>query len=151
VDAVSQGRDGPTVEPDWVWREDRIARLLATTAAAVLFIGGCKSNQGAFYPQFDHVILLSAPAELIVARLATRTNNPYGKDPDELARVLGYLETVEPLLRRGASLEIDTSAPLARVVATILAPVGACGPKGGPLAPTPPAQRRGTSPLRGSR
>ena len=57
---------------------------------------------------------------LIVERLATRTNNPYGKDPEELAQVLGYVETVEPLLRRGASLEVDTSVPLDQVVETIL-------------------------------
>jgi len=57
---------------------------------------------------------------VIVERLATRTNNPYGKDPDELAQVLWYLQTVEPLLRRGASLEIDTTAPLAQIIDTVL-------------------------------
>lgn len=50
----------------------------------------------------------------------TRTNNPYGKHPDELAEVLGYLETVAPRPRRGATHEIDTRAPLDQVVATIL-------------------------------
>jgi shikimate kinase len=120
---VTVVEDGPArlaAEPDWVWREDRIRRLLATEDADALFVSGCKSNQGKFYAQFDHVVLLSAPAELIVERLATRTNNPYGKHPDELARVLRHLQTVEPLLRRGASLEVDTSAPVAQVVATIL-------------------------------
>lgn len=106
--------------PDWIWRADRIERLLATEDAEVLFVSGCKSNQGRFYARFDHIVLLSAPTHVIVERLATRTNNPYGKHPDELAAVLGYLQSVEPLLRRGASLEIDTSAPLAQVVETIL-------------------------------
>jgi shikimate kinase len=123
VSTVEDGPDGPSEEPDWIWREDRIQRLLATEDVDLLFISGCKSNQGKFYPQFDHVVLLSAPAELIVERLATRTNNPYGKHPDELARVLWHLHTVEPLLRRGASLEVDTSAPIAQVIATILAHV----------------------------
>jgi hypothetical protein len=59
--------------------------------------------------------------ETIVARLATRTTNPYGKDPAELRQVLGYIATVEPLLRRRATLEIDTRAPLDDVVAAILA------------------------------
>ncbi|MGN6674813.1 MAG: hypothetical protein ACTHMA_16055, partial [Thermomicrobiales bacterium] len=96
-----------------------------TEDAGVLFVSGCRSNQGKFYSQFNHVILLSAPAPLIVERLATRTNNPYGKQPDELARVLGYLETIEPLLRRSASLEVDTSVPVAVVVTTIWS---SCGP-----------------------
>jgi shikimate kinase len=107
-------------EPDWVWREDRIERLLSTEDADVLFVSGTVSNQGKFYRQFDHVVLLSAPTPVIVERLATRTNNPYGKDPDELARVLGHIETVEPLLRRRATLEVDTSAPLDQIVETIL-------------------------------
>jgi adenylylsulfate kinase-like enzyme len=46
---------------DWVWREDRIHALLSTDDADVLFLAGCAPNQGAFYPQFDHIILLSAP------------------------------------------------------------------------------------------
>lgn len=119
----------PSGGPDWVWREDRIQRLLSVDDADVLFVSGCKTNQSKFYPQFDHIILLSAPVAVIVARLAARTNNPYGKDPDELAEVLTFVETVEPLLRRSASLEIDTSAPLADVVDGVIAHVhpGAAG------------------------
>jgi dephospho-CoA kinase len=113
---------GSPVEPnrDWVWREDHIQDLLSTEDAEVLFLSGCAQNMGKFFPQFDHVVLLSAPAELIVERLGTRANNPYGKHPDEVARVLGLLETVEPLLRRAAGHEIDTSACLDDVVATLL-------------------------------
>jgi shikimate kinase len=107
-------------QPDLVWREDRINDLLATEDAEMLFVSGTVSNQGKFYRQFDHVVLLSAPTPVIVERLAARTNNPYGKHPDELAQILGYIETVEPLLRRGASVEVDTSAPLDQVVETIL-------------------------------
>jgi shikimate kinase len=105
---------------DWVWRADRVQDLLSTEDADVLFLSGCAPNMGKFLPQFDDVILLSAPAEVVVERLGTRTNNPYGKRPDEVARVLELLETVEPLLRRAAGHEIDTSACLDDVVATVL-------------------------------
>lgn len=117
---VDSDSSGSTSEPDWVWREDRIQRLLSTEDADALFVSGCKSNQGKFYSQFDHIVLLSAPARLIVERLATRTTNPYGKHPDELARVLRHLHTVEPLLRRTAALEVDTSAPVEQVIEIIL-------------------------------
>jgi shikimate kinase len=120
VNTEGDGPEGRDAGRDWVWRADRLQRLLAADDAETLFVGGCASNQGRFYPQFDQIILLSAPAETIAERLATRTNNPYGKHPDELAQVLTYLETVEPLLRRGASLELDTRAPVAQVVAAIL-------------------------------
>jgi dephospho-CoA kinase len=105
---------------DWVWREDRIQALLSADDADVLFLSGCSPNQGKFYPQFDHVVLLTAPAAVLVERLASRATNPYGKHPDEVARVLALQQTVEPLLRAGAGLVVDTSAPLDQVVATVL-------------------------------
>ena len=105
---------------DWVWREDRIQALLATQDADVLFVSGCAPNQGKFYAQFDHVVLLTAPAAVIAKRLTTRTTNPYGKDPDEVDRTLLLQQDVEPLLRRRADLEVDTTAPLDEVIAAIL-------------------------------
>lgn len=111
---------GATTERDWVWREDRMRRLLSSEDTAVLFVSGCATNQVKFYSRFDHIVLLSAPAHLITERLTTRTTNPYGKHPDELALVLSQIQTVEPLLRNRASLEVDTSAPLDQVVATVL-------------------------------
>jgi hypothetical protein len=103
-----------------VWREDRIQALLAPQDADVLFVSGCAPNQGKFYAQFDHVVLLTAPAAVIAKRLATRTTNPFGKDPDEVARTLLLQQDVEPLRRRRAVLEVDTTAPLDEVIAAIL-------------------------------
>lgn len=108
------------VDRDWVWRADRIQALLSTEDAEVMFLSGCASNMGQFLPQFNHIVLLSAPADLIVERLSTRTGNSYGKRPEEVARVLSLQETVEPLLRRAAGHEIDTSADLDDVVASLL-------------------------------
>jgi dephospho-CoA kinase len=105
---------------EWLWREDRIASLLSTEDAEVLFVSGAARNQTKFYREFDHVILLTAPVSVLTERLTKRTNNPYGKDPAELAEVLRLKESVEPALRRAADLEIDTSIPLDDVVEKIL-------------------------------
>jgi shikimate kinase len=122
LDAPGWSEYGPN--GDWVWCEDRIQDLLSVEDSVedgdILFVSGCAENQVGFHPQFDHIILLSAPADVLVERLTTRTNNPYGKHPDELADVLGYLETVEPRLRRVAGHEVDASAPLDEVVTTVL-------------------------------
>ena len=56
--------------------------------------------------------------------MKTRTNNPYGKQLEKLEEVLYYLETVEPLLRRGATCEIKTTLPLEQVVEEVLARAG---------------------------
>jgi shikimate kinase len=114
--------DPTTVAPgqDWLWREDRIQELLSTDDVELLFLSGCARNQVSFYPQFEHIILLTAPAPVIAARLTTRTNNPYGKQPHELARVLYLQQAIEPLLKPAADLQIDTSIPIDQVVAAIL-------------------------------
>ena len=106
------------------WREDAIAELLATEDAPVLFVAGCEENQVRFHSQFDHIVLLSAPPEIMTERLAARTGNPYGKTPGELARILADLQAVEPRLRRVADHEVRTAAPLPEVVAAILRLVG---------------------------
>jgi dephospho-CoA kinase len=105
---------------DQHWDVDRIRQLLATVDAEVLFVVGSDDAQVLFYPDFDHIVLLSAPRDVMVERLAARNNNPFGKKPDELAKVLADLETYEPLIRRSATHEIDTSQPLDRDIDEIL-------------------------------
>ena len=58
----------------------------------------------------------SAPVDVLLARIAVRTNNSYGKLAAERAMILHYLDVVEPRLRATATVEIDASAPIATVV-----------------------------------
>jgi dephospho-CoA kinase len=120
--ADDAGVAGSPVEAgrDWVWREDRVDDLLAREDGELLFVSGCAANMSAFLPRFDRVVLLSAPADVIVERLAARAKAAYGTRPGDVARVLDNMETVEPLLRRVAGYEIDTTAPLEDVVAAVL-------------------------------
>jgi dephospho-CoA kinase len=104
------------VAGEQLWREDRIEALLDEHDDGVLFVSGCVANQGKFYPRFDAVVLLHAPADVILQRVATRDSNDFGKSDAERERILHDLATVEPLLRRGATAEIDTRAPLEEVV-----------------------------------
>ena len=110
-----------TIDGERLWREDRIAALLDEDGPGPLIVSGTTRNQVAFYPLFDHIVLLSAPAEVLVERLTTRTTNPYGKDLAQVAETLGYLETVEPLLREAATLEVVTTVPVAQVADIVLA------------------------------
>ena len=71
------------------------------------------------------IILLSAPPQILIERLASRTSNPYGKSPGELGRVLGDLAAVQPRLRAAADHEIQTTMPLGDVIAEVLRLAGA--------------------------
>jgi dephospho-CoA kinase len=106
--------DGRPFEP--LWDEERIAALLDEDDGSVLFLSGCVANQGVFYPRFGAVVLLSAPPDVILERVAARDSNDYGRTDEQRAFILEDLAAVEPLLRARATAEIDTRAPLAEVV-----------------------------------
>jgi shikimate kinase len=107
-------------DPEPLWREDRMAALLDAHAGGHLFIAGTVANQGRFYPRFDAVVLLTAPLDVLLDRLATRTSNDFGKRAAERARVVRDAADVEPLLRQRATLEVDTRRPLPDVVDAVL-------------------------------
>jgi dephospho-CoA kinase len=116
TDEWSHWVPSPDGTADWVWREAAMRELLARHDGGALFVAGCKTNQGKFYSMFEHVVLLSAPADILLARIAARTNNPYGKNPEERAAILRYIAEVEPRLRASATVELDASVPISQVV-----------------------------------
>jgi dephospho-CoA kinase len=117
---TDDGWSEPTLDGRQMWREDAMRALLATEDTDVLFVAGCEENQAQFHAHFDHIVLLSAPLGTLLERLAARTSNTYGKAPEELDRVRGDVETAEPLLRRVADHELQTTIPLNEVVTAIL-------------------------------
>jgi hypothetical protein len=104
---------------EWLWREDRIASLLAT-ANSDLFLSGCVANQGKFYGHFDAIVLMSASVDVMLDRIESRTTNDYGKGPGERERILADLAQVEPLLRATGTHEVDASRPLSEVVDALM-------------------------------
>lgn len=120
-----------TDEPGWtewsdgaggyVWREDRIAELLAGDGDgdASLFVSGTVSNQGTFYPRFDEIVLLSAPRDVLRRRIQSRTTNRFGQDPEQWEQICRDLAEVEPRLRRTCTVELDATQPLSVIVAQL--------------------------------
>ena len=111
------------VLPDGTWDEHRMKDLLDRHPEVV--VSGTVENQGRFYDQFEHIVLLSAPVEVLIDRVTTRTNNPYGRSADQQAEIRQYVVEVEPLLRRGASVELDGRRPvveLADAVEALMSP-----------------------------
>jgi dephospho-CoA kinase len=108
-------------EAGYVWREDRMAELLARDRLRPLFVSGTVSNQGRFYPQFDAVVLMSAPVEVLLSRIEHRTTNDYGKSTEERDLILMHVAQVEPLLRATCTHEIDASQSVDAVVAELAA------------------------------
>jgi shikimate kinase len=120
IDAAPSDDLTPVQGKDWVWQESRVRELLSGFQDGTLFISGCAENMGRLFPLIDCIILLSAPVETIVERLATRSPGKYGHVAEQRRKVVDLISTVEPLLRESADQEIDTRKPVRATVDEIL-------------------------------
>jgi len=109
------------VDGGYVWREERMTELLESDTTRTLYISGTVSNQGRFSPRFDAVVLLHAPADVLLRRIAKRATNDYGKSSEERDLILRHLSEVEPLLRATCTHELDATQPIHVVVARLAA------------------------------
>jgi shikimate kinase len=124
IDMDDPGHSYRDAAGNQLWREEVVETAFSEAGALPLFISGCAENQVKFYSRLTDVVLLTAPRDVVLHRLSIRTSNPYGRTAAEREEVIRNMDEVEPLLRRAASHEIDTSAPLREVVEEILRRVG---------------------------
>lgn len=103
-----------------VFAENVLNNLFKKHTGETLFICSITANQSKFYPQFEHIFLLSAPSEIIIERLQNRTNNHFGKHPLELKRVIDRCEEFNNQLLNAGAIEIDSTRPINKVVNKIL-------------------------------
>jgi len=92
-----------------VWDEGRMRALLGASRHRPLFVSGCVPNQGRFSAEFSHVVLLSAPLDVTRRRILARSDNTFGQSAAEWTQVVADTAEVVPLLRRHATLELDTA------------------------------------------
>ncbi|WP_246868433.1 AAA family ATPase [Saccharopolyspora sp. ASAGF58] len=117
------------VEPQW--REDLIEVLISEheRSGEPLFIAGTVWNQHRFYQRLDEIVLLSAPLEVLLERVAHRDTNTFGKSIEERDRIVADTVQVEPMLRASATVEMDTRKPLSDVVNQLAALAGPVQPR----------------------
>jgi dephospho-CoA kinase len=106
---------------EFLWVEEKMTELLDSDDETSLFVAGGVRNQAKFYDRFDAVVLLSAPADVLLDRVTGRTTNVYGKSELERAEILSDVAEIEPILRAECTHELDASRPLDEVVADLIA------------------------------
>ena len=105
-------------EGGYVWREDRIDRTACAGPRSALFVSGTVSNQGRFYRDFDAVVLLSAPPDVLLQPDREQDDERLREDAELSATwSCADLAEVEPLLRATCTHEIDATQPVEAVVA----------------------------------
>jgi shikimate kinase len=77
-------------------------------------VSGTAQSQGRFHDRFEHVIYLQVPLEVLLERVRSRINKPYGKTSDQQADITRYVAEAEPRIRRAATLELDGLLPVCR-------------------------------------
>ena len=102
------------------WREP-VSELLAEEDGPDLYVSGTVTNQSRFYSRFDAVVLLSAPAYVLLRRIGTRATNNYGKSVEDRDLILQHVAEIEPLLRATCTHEIDATQPIHEVVQQLIA------------------------------
>lgn len=125
-DADDDGFSQPRPDGSWGWRLSLVRSLFDQHDDWFLFFAGCSDEQTQL--GFDLKVLLTAPVEVILERLRTRTTNSFGKAQPERDRVLADMDWVLPLLRTSADIIVDTTKPVSEVADAVIDAVASHGP-----------------------
>ncbi len=127
--------------PDWPERNwypisrDRVEALRAADGDDPVFLAGSVPNERDVWDLFDLVLCLIVDDDTLRHRLASRTDNDFGKDPAVRDAVLGWNATSARDYRRLGATLIDATRPLKDVVDAVLA---ATSNPPAPTSPEPP-------------
>lgn len=104
------------------WRLSlKAVEILARDARSQdIFLCGIASNNEAVRSLFDRVFCLTLDTDALVNRILTRTNNDFGKAPDELKSILSWHKSFEARNEANGSIMIDASQPVDTITDFIL-------------------------------
>ncbi len=109
-------RPGPT-HGDWRWDQQKAVSELESPEPEVLFVCGSSGNRDRFLSYFTKVFNLRIDDETMRRRLQERTNNDYGKQPEELELMLRLNRSDE---KPAGAIDVDATRPLGQVVDEVL-------------------------------
>jgi hypothetical protein len=107
-------------DPDtahWMWHQQRAVGELESPEPEVLFVCGSSRNRDRFLPYFTKVFNLRIDDDTMRRRLGERTNNDYGRQPEELELMLRLNRSDE---KAAGAIDVDATQPLDQVVDELL-------------------------------
>jgi gluconate kinase len=100
-----------------MWDEQRAVSELESPEPEVLFVCGSSRNRDRFLPYFTEIINLQIDDDTMRRRLQERTNNDFGKQPEELELMLTLNRSGE---KPAGAIDVDATRPLDQVVDELL-------------------------------
>lgn len=105
---------------DWRVDVEGVRRLAVVAKEKLVFLCGAVQNEIEAWQFFDQVILLSVDEETIRQRIASRTNNDFGKSDHELGSILGWNQNIEANYEGYGAFIVDARQALPDVVAEVV-------------------------------
>jgi hypothetical protein len=100
-----------------VWDQQKAVRELENPEPDVLFVCGSSRNRDRFLPYFTKVFNLRIDDDTMRRRLEERTNNDFGKQPEEVELMLRLNRSDE---KPAGAIDVDATQPLPQVVDELL-------------------------------
>jgi hypothetical protein len=111
TDRAWKSRAGP------MWDQQRAVSELVSPEPEVLFVCGSSRNRDRFLPYFTKIFNLRIDDDTMRRRLLERTNNDFGKQPEEVELMLRLNRSDE---KPAGAIDVDASQPLHDVVDELL-------------------------------
>ena len=109
---------GPSVRPiHSMWHEQKAVSELERSEPDVLFVCGSSRNRDRFLPYFTKVFNLRIDDDTMRRRLHERTNNDFGRQPEELELMLMLNRSDE---KPAGAIDVDATQPLDQMVDELL-------------------------------
>jgi gluconate kinase len=100
-----------------MWDQQKAVSELESPEPDVLFVCGSSRNRDRFLPYFTKVFNLRIDDDTMRRRLEERTNNEFGKQPEELELMLTLNRSDE---KSAGAVDVDATQPLRQVVDELL-------------------------------
>ncbi|MDX6476714.1 MAG: hypothetical protein QOH95_2225 [Gaiellaceae bacterium] len=137
-DTGLQGRPGQY--DNSMWDRQKALGELESSESEVLFVCGSSGNRDRFLPYFTEVFNLRIDDDTMRRRLQERTNNDFGKRPEEVELMLRLNRSDE---KPAGAVDVDATQPLEQVVDELLRLAGCRTAMSD--SPPPPWSKRGSA------
>jgi gluconate kinase len=105
---------------NWYWDKEKFNTMIKEANGQDIFVCGGAINKPEFLNKFTKIFTLHLDDKALIERLSLRTDNEYGKKPEELAFQLKENALTEQYAKERGSILIDATMPINTVVETII-------------------------------
>lgn len=112
-------------EHAWVLNIEKVAGLSKKVKSDTqpTFLCGNADTENCPWRLFQQVFALHIDEDTLRERIQTRTNNDFGKHPDEMNDILLWHKRSEAYFKRNGAVDIDATQPVEKVSDQILAKI----------------------------